>query len=806
MDSMSGLFRTRSTPLFVATIGLASSFGLACNDDGSGNGDPTAGSASITISGTDSVSGPDSVTDTDSTGTSMGTESDSASGTVGCPGPRVCGDECCGDGEACVENTCQVDCGNSDPCGADQVCCDGSAGEVCYVGQCVVPTGSCTGAACATAIESECGNGEICDPELGQCVPNFADPTCAFEPEPGTFDPIPRFSWGVRQDRTCDLECQVEETCNAMTNLCEPSWTHNEVAANDFPDYHQCVMTPQVADLDGDCIPEIIFNTYRNSAYTADGILRAIHGDTGLPLWTLGDENYRTDPGSHPAIGDINGDGIPEVISEHTTNSLIAVQGNNGMVLWQSENHNNGGASGAPSIANFDNTGNPEIAFGHTIYDANGMIAFQAAGADATGASASVGPISCVADLTGDGRPELIAGATAWTFTGTVGVDFAGTELWQGSPADGFCGVADFDLDGMPETILVVGSEITVFNGQTGATIASIAITGGGAGGPPNVADFDGDGVPDIGTAGGNNYVVAQYDGTAELKELWNAETKDGSSNRTGSSVFDFDGDGRSEVIYADEWYLRIYPGTEPDCPGGPNCDGIMTDAEVLFIDINSSRTRSENPIVADVDGDFKAEIIVSTNNESGQGAIGDAGIEVFEDRSDNWVGTLPIWNQHSYHVTNVLANATIPVTEDPNWSTPAGNPYNSYRRNTQGELESQCAPDLVPSDLNVDELTCNNENLEMSVKVLNQGCLGVGPGVNVAFYDDNDLLGVVQTQVAIPAGGASTVSLAVPPPPAPGYSITAVVDDDGMSAGAFNECRERNNASEPVDHCTPAG
>ena len=131
--------------------------------------------------------------------------------------------------------------------------------------------------------------------------------------------------------------------------------------------------------------------------------------------------------------------------------------------------------------------------------------------------------------------------------------------------------------------------------------------------------------------------------------------------------MFDFDRDGRSEVIYADEWYLRIYPGVEPDCPAGPNYDGTMTDEDALFIDINSSRTRTENPVIADVDGDFKAEIIVSSNNESAQGDIGDAGIEVFEDRLDNWVATLPIWNQHTYHVANVAADGTIPPIEAPN-------------------------------------------------------------------------------------------------------------------------------------------
>jgi hypothetical protein len=654
--------------------------------------------------------------------------------------------------------------------------------------------------ACATRSDSECEPDEICDSQMGVCVPNFANPACAFEPKVGVFDPVPRFTWGLRAQRACDLGCQKEELCNAATSLCEPSWNHVDIAADDSPAWHQVLTSPMVGDLDGDCIPEIVFSSYRNSEYTEDGILRVIRGDSGEKVWTLADPAYRTDPASHPAIGDLDDDGRPEIIVPGTGSNLIAV-GGDGTPLWISDPYTFGGRSGSPAIANFDGSGAPEIAYGRAVWDFEGNLLFEGVGA--AGTSGNFGPLPCVADLDADGRPELIAGATAWTFTGTVGVDFAGSLLWEGNPPNGFCGVADFDLDGQPEVATVAANQISIFNGQTGTRLAQITIPGGGAGGPPNIADFDGDGIPDLGTAGGEAYVVVQFDGTA-LTQLWEAPTKDGSSQRTGSSVFDFDGDGRSEVIYADEWYLRIYPGTEPDCPGGPGCDGVMTDAEVLFIDINSSRTRTEIPIIADVDGDFKAEIIVSTNNESNQGAIGDAGVEVFEDRLDNWVSTLPIWNQHTYHVTNVEPDGSIPVSEPPNWSTPAASPYNSYRRNTQGEVEQLCAPDLVPGDLMVDGALC--PDLDISAKVINQGCLGVGPGVNVAFYDDGALLGVVQTEVAIPAGGSTTVRLELANPGSPPFTIHVVVDDDGNGNGALNECLEDNNASEPAQFCNPIG
>lgn len=771
---------------------LLLAFVAGCPNGGSGgSGRDTETGTGITITDTDDAT----INPSETADTGSGTMGDSTGGA--CPEPRECAEDCCEEGEVCNDGVCELDCGVNDAC--LDVCCEG--GEICYVAQCIVPGGPCNAAACATEAESDCAEDEICDPELGLCVPNLANGTCAFEPDPGVFDPIPRFTWGIRQDRDCGLGCQKEEACNAVSNLCEPTWVHVSIAADDFPNHHQVVASPVVADLDGDCVPEIVFGTYQNQAYTSNGILRAIRGDNGAKVWTVGDPNFEIDPSSTPAIGDLDGDGSPEVIAKGEGNNLIAVSAS-GTPIWTSEGIGSQGNSGSPSIANFDNAGDAEIAYGKVVVDSLGSVLYNPTGP--SGSSGGFGPLSCVADLDGDGRPELIAGATVHQFTGTVGVDFVGSERFAGTPADGYCGIADFGNDGTPEIVTVVNNDINVFNGQTGALLASIAISGSGAGGAPNIADFDGDGVPDIGTAGGTRYVVVQFDGVDTMTQLWESVTVDGSSNRTGSSVFDFDGDGSSEVIYGDEQFLRIYPGVEPGCPAQPSCDGTMDATEVLFSDINSSRTRTEYPLVVDVDGDFKAEIVLSTNNESSQGSTGDAGIEVFEDRLDNWVATLAVWNQHTYHVTNVLVDGSIPLTEDPNWSTPAAAPYNSYRRNTQGELLAQCAPDLVPSDLEVDLLLC--PDLDMSARVVNQGCLGVGPGVNVAFYDAGSLIGVVQTEVAIPAGGSTTVTLQADNPGDPPFDITVSVDDDGTGMGAFNECDEDNNETEPDDFCNPVG
>src|SRR5690606_26787703 len=79
----------------------------------------------------------------------------------------------------------------------------------------------------------------------------------------------------------------------------------------------------------------------------------------------------------------------------------------------------------------------------------------------------------------------------------------------------------------------------------------------------------------------------------------WTSPIQDNSSAATGSSVFDFQGDGAAEVSYQDECYARIYDGA--------------TGSVKLEI-MNSSATIHEYPLVADVDGDGNSEFVVVAN------------------------------------------------------------------------------------------------------------------------------------------------------------------------------------------------
>ncbi|MCB9753753.1 MAG: VCBS repeat-containing protein [Myxococcales bacterium] len=790
--------------------GASASDGTAGTVDASSAGPSDAGSESDASSagpgGTDS--GTESSTGTDPT--SVGPTSDLSTtdptdatdtGVVECTGAQFeCGGACCEPDQVCFLDQCSDDCGGAPPCGEAKDCCDMS--EVCYLGACVVPGNACTEMLCATKDDpQQCDDGFVCDSQLGLCVPAKADPTCIYVPPQNVFEPVPLFTWGVRKSVNCndDSQCQNAEVCE--NGKCAVTWPHVTIADDDAPINNQSSSIPLVVDVDDNCVPDIVFNTYRAGNAGANGVLRAIRGDTGEKIWSAIDPAFETDGTANPAAGDLDLDGLPEFVVSGEGKFLLAFD-NDGTPLWQSDAFSGTEASGSVAIANLDGEGRPEVTFGRAVYDADGALLWQ--GTQGQGLDIQ-GPISCIADLDGDDRPELLAGRTAYSFTGTVaGNDFTGVTLWHSAVGDGKCGVADFDKDGLPEVILVRGGRIYALNGQTGVEIANINIPGSSdGGGAPNIADFDGDGTPDIGTAGSSRYVVVTFDGVS-FTELWRATVEDDSSRVTGSSVFDFDGDGRNEVVYNDEKWIRIYPGVEPDCelnPPGPGCDGIMSDAEVLFRDRNTSRTRTEYPVIADVDGDFKAEIVFATNNDISWGL--DTGLEVLQDSLDNWVSTRPVWNQHTYHITNVDDTGQIPLVEEDSWLWPMDEPLNSYRRNTQGAGDF-CAPDLVPYDLNANANAC--PDLDLSVRVANEGCLGVGPGVNVSFYEANlGYLGTVQTQNAIPAGGSEQVFLFVDTDIMDG-SIWAVVDDDGMGNGALNECVEDNNNSVEGPACQGVG
>jgi hypothetical protein len=528
--------------------------------------------------------------------------------------------------------------------------------------------------------------------------------------------------------------------------------------------------TPAIVDLDGDGFPEVVFAATASAGggLTEPGFLRALNGAGGAEVFTVTDPGLQVAASCSVAVGDIDGDGRPEIIACTAAGTGLIAFEHDGTFKWRRDGLEVNYWGGA-AIADIDEDGTPEIVMGRQVLNADGTLRFTAS-VPTKGSQGTVGPLSLVADVDVDGDPEIVAGSSVASATGAQELRFP--------IGDGYPAVGNFDTDPQAEVVIVTGGSVWLFDGLTGATEwGPVSIPGGGAGGPPTVADYDNDGQPEIGVAGAARYAVFETDGT----ERWAAVTQDASSNRTGSSVFDFQGDGIAEVVYRDERFLRIYRGT---------------DGTVLFEVPMSSCTWHEYVNVADVDGDGKAEIVAVANNNCGFGP--QRGVFVYGAADDDWVATRPVWNQHTYHITNVGPDGSIPTEEVNNWLV---DDLNNYRLNTfaPGEAEDEDLPDLVPSLLRFDQSACPAV-VTVTARVGNGGALLAPAGVEVAFYDGDPsaggaLIGVATTPSVLQPGAFADVSVPLSPAPV-GASLTVyvVADDDGTGTGRIREGFEDNN------------
>ena len=782
----------------------------ACSgDDGRGSGSDGATTTGATTGATGSTSEASSTSAGTGTGTSAGTtgtgsESDSAPTTSpvsdSSPMPDL-GEPCA---ETCVDGVCvgEVCCAIDQACG--DLCC--GDGEVCSFLKCVVP-----GAVCVDA--SECAADEYCEytlgepgemggdvcqggykPATGKCLPKPPECPPGVEPEEG-------------QDITCLPACEyIPQT--SFAPVVKYHWDKASV-----------MMPPIVVQLDDDnCddkiderdIPEIVFMSFQGGAYNNNGTLHAISivGGALVEKWSVTPQTDALWPGRALAAGELDGAPGVEIVACTDTNKVRAFDAK-GAPLWTSA----AVLCDQPVIADLDGDGAPEVITHGAILDGK------------TGATKSpipaVGPSwwaekTIAADVDLDGKLEVVTPTRVFAGDGSLLVNsgLGGT----------FPAVADLDLDGKPEIVAIFNvhgqgphhlhvwryrpelpqkfeiiRQMIDINGPLSPALCPAGSAGNiGGGGPPTIADFNGDGVPDVGVAGGIGYAV--FDGKKLMDPgvapaetlLWIKQTQDCSSAFTGSSVFDFNGDGQAEVVYADEIHMRIYKGAT---------------GEVLSQVCNTSGTLHEYPLVADVDNDGHADIVVVSNDYSSLncGGIKTRGVRVFGDAGDQWVRTRRIWNQHAYHVTNVHEDGTIPAVEQPNWVTPG---LNNFRQNVQPQGEF-AAPDLV---VRIFPRCVGPYGLVARVR--NLGTAAVPPGVVVGFYagepgNGGVLLGQGTTQLSLYPAEAEDVVLELPDPPAEvkdgALDVWAVVDD-GMPMHPWHECRTDNNRDSESGKCAVPG
>jgi uncharacterized protein GlcG (DUF336 family) len=534
------------------------------------------------------------------------------------------------------------------------------------------------------------------DPSIGDTT---ADPTltggidlpgCDEEPPPGFM---------VAPDDACAVDPAVG-MFNPVVEWHKDAWS---AGANS----RSSVSAPVVAQLtddngdgkiDASDLPEVLLITYNSPDAQTSCWLRAVSGDGATEVLNI--QNAQFSRNQNLTAADIDNDGVVEILTKAKDQKIYTYE-HDGTLKWTSAalGTHTAGFDSTVSVSDMNGDGVPEVITGRAILDAQGVLI----GAGTHGVGGVGASMSFAVDVDADGEQEVVVGDALY--------NMAGADKWFNNLGDGYPAALDLDLDGLAEIAVVNNGKVRVQKGSDGSVIWDVAIPGG-AGGPPTVADFDGDGLPEIGVAGKSRYTVFDTDGAA----LWTAITQDASSGITGSSVYDFEGDGVADVVYADEINLYVYSGV----------DGAV---KLKFAEHNSG-TRLEMPVVADVDGDGEVEIAFVSESYGGQfGPVN--GVTVLGDADHSWRPGRKLWNQHAYHITNVNDDGTIPANAALNWLT-----YNNFRSGDLSPPDGLSAPDLQLKSPETCVNTCKGEDqLEVWVQIGNAGAAPLTAGAKIEVY-----------------------------------------------------------------------
>ncbi|MBI3269014.1 MAG: VCBS repeat-containing protein [Planctomycetes bacterium] len=255
----------------------------------------------------------------------------------------------------------------------------------------------------------------------------------------------------------------------------------------------------EAADVDGDGIQDVW-------AFVAHDKLYCLSGRDGAELWSFPYAHFR--PAF--ALADLAGDGRPCAV--FGKGRLCAVRGEPGLaavkrVAWD-ESLPRGSGGQSPAVGDLDGDGRPDVVSGDT---AGGLRAFSGndrrllwttpAGTDA------VEQAPVLADVNGDGVPDACYATTRGRAGALDGRDgrplWPAVELGDGRPAA--VAVGDWNRDGTPDLVVTASNRRTVFlSGKDGQPLRPAYEPGpdtasilGLPPGAPVLRDLDGDGVLD---------------------------------------------------------------------------------------------------------------------------------------------------------------------------------------------------------------------------------------------------------------------------------------------------------------------
>lgn len=462
--------------------------------------------------------------------------------------------------------------------------------------------------------------------------------------------------------------------------------------------------TPMVGDVDGDGIPEIVACRYlAHSCYESVGNgMLVFDGQTGTLKYTIEVPSYAVS-GQCMSLCDADRNGRAEFYMIAEDNYLYCFDATGRGQLWRSNEALNARYIVMSADVNAD--GRPEIVCGPYIFDAQtGTLLLQGT-QESTGRGYCRYHGSCwnrewymqaLIDIDYDGQLEICAGNTIYkpiitNTTGSAGNTWSvvrqanahsNIQRWDGQTF-----VADFDNDGDIDVCVIGFStngrdcgngrvDLYVWEGQT-SDILAYYIASVDLPSIPFAGDLDGNGTPEIIFNCGSGMHAFTYDPSLPNKiRLMHQERR--FAETAGFTVFDFNQDGREEIVYRNINQMFIVDGaTLTDL-----CSPIPI----------SSGTVVEYPTVADVNGDGHAEIVVCHNQS----------VSAFGSQQQGaWGSARKVWNQWAYSSVNINEDLTVPQYQfNPATRFPNGKePFNGFLRqmprlNRNGDIYLN-APDV---------------------------------------------------------------------------------------------------------------
>ncbi len=357
-----------------------------------------------------------------------------------------------------------------------------------------------------------------------------------------------------------------------------------------FPITNYTNSSPALADLDGDGLLEVVFAVNAEALY-------ALNGEVGSILWSY--PLTETSNSSSPVINDLDGDGKPEVVFA-TADTLIVLQGESGIIIWSQPIDGFIGIS--PCTADLDGDGTPEVIFTGTertsAFDGEtGAVLWTAEGYIANDYGSAVAE-----DINLGGSAEVMActwqpDPTFCLLDGTNGSLIWSTPIpapWIKTPAAAF---ADLDMDGYPEIVSCSGdNDLIVMNPDDGSIIWSVDLPGC-VYSSPCLVDINGNDSLEIIVGIYFEEELHAYTCTGEL--IWKASVI---YYPLGTpAIADVDGDGILEIIQTS---------------GYPNGAVQIFDAETGVMEWvrGFPGFAASSPAIGDLDGDGFYDFVFSSN------------------------------------------------------------------------------------------------------------------------------------------------------------------------------------------------